>query len=98
MIRKLVLAAAVAGALGATAAAPAFADGPKFSTETSLISDIWANEAAKAAFAKVFPEVVDNPQLDQAMSFTIVDVAGYAPDIFTEEKIKELQAEFDKIQ
>lgn len=98
MIRKLVLAAAFAGVLGAPAIAPAFADDPKFSTETTILSDIWANEQAKAAFAKVFPDVVSNPQLEQAMSFTIMDIAGYAPDMFTEEKIKELQAEFDKIK
>lgn len=94
MIRKLVLAAAFAAALGA----PALAEDPKFSTETSILSDIWANEQAKAAFAKIFPEAVENPQLEQAMSFTIMDIAGYAPDLFTEEKVKELQAEFDKIK
>lgn len=94
MIRKLVLAAAFAGML----AAPAFADEPKFNTTTTVLSDIWANEAAKAAFVKVFPEVAANPQLEQGMALSLAEIAGYVPDMMTEDKLKELQAEFDKIK
>jgi hypothetical protein len=94
MIRKLVLAAAFACALGA----PALAEGAKFSTATTTIGDIMANEQAKAAFVKVFPGVAEDPRLDQALTMSVAEVAGYEPSVFTEEKIKELQAEFDKIQ
>jgi hypothetical protein len=95
MIRKLVLAIALSGMAMAPAA---FADGAKFNTTTTLLGDILDNAAAKAAFAKVFPELAANPDLEQGRSMTLADIAGYVPDQFTPEKLKELQAEFDKIK
>jgi hypothetical protein len=94
MIRALVAAAV----LGAAAFAPAaFAETAKFNTESTLLSAIWANAEAKAAFTKVFPEVAANPQLEQGMGMSLAEISGYVPDMMTPDKLKELQAEFDKI-
>ena len=95
MIRKLVVAIALAG----LAMAPgAFADGAKFNITTTLLGDILDSPAAKAAFAKVFPEIASNPDLDQGRAMTLTEISGYAPDQITPEKLKQLQAEFDKIK
>jgi hypothetical protein len=95
MIRKLLAAAA----LTVVAFGPAaFADEAKFNTTTTVLSDIWANPEAKAAFTKVFPEIASNPQLEQGMSLSMAEIAGYVPDQFTPEKLKELEDEFAKIK
>jgi len=95
MIRRTLAAAALAAAVLGPAA---FADELKFNTSTTVLSDIWANPEAKAAFTKVFPEVAANPQLEQGMSLSMAEIAGYVPDQFTPEKLKELEAEFAKIK
>ena len=95
MIRKLVVAIALAGlALAPTA----LADGAKFNITTTLLGDILDNAAAKAAFAKIFPEIASNPDLDQGRAMTLAEISGYAPDQITPEKLKQLQAEFDKLK
>lgn len=94
MIRKIFAAAAAAAVMTGAA----FADEPKFNTTTTLLSDIWANPEAKAAFVKVLPGVAANPQLNMGMGMTLPEIAGYVPDEMTPEKLKELQAEFDKIK
>ena len=95
MFRKLIVAAAFAVALSPAALAQ---DAPKFSTTSSTIGAILDNEEAKAAFIKAFPEVADNPQLDAAREMTLQDVKGYAPDIFSDEKLAALDAELAKIK
>jgi len=95
MIRKLLAAATFALALSPVALAQ---DAPKFSTKTSKISEILANAEAKAAFAKVMPEVAASPQLEQAVGMTIDEVKVMAPEYFPEEKIKELDVELAKIK
>lgn len=95
MIRKLLAAATFALALSPAALAQ---DAPKFSTKTSTIGQILDNAEAKAAFAKVLPEVAVAPQLEQAREMTIEDVKGMAPEYFPEDKVKELDVELAKIK
>lgn len=95
MIRNVLAAAAFALALAPAALAQ---DAPKFSTASSTIGAILDNAEAKALFIKAFPEVADNPQLDAARDMTLQDVKGYAPDIFSDEKLAALDAELAKIQ
>ena len=95
MIRKLVVAIALAGmALAPTA----LADSAKFNTTSTLLGDILDSPTAKAAFAKVFPEIAANPDLDQGRGMTLTENSDYVPDQVTPEKLKQLQAEFDKIK
>lgn len=97
MIRKLIVAAAFAVAMSPAALAQ---DGgaPKFSTTTSSIGAILDNAEAKAAFVKVFPDLADRPELDQARDMTLEVVKGFAPEYFPDEKLKELDAELAKIK
>jgi hypothetical protein len=99
MIRKILVAAALGVMVSAPIAlAQDAAPTPKFNITSTLLSDIWANEAAKAAFTKIFPEVAANPQLEQGMGLNVTEIAGYAPDLMTPEKLKELEAELAKIK
>jgi len=95
MIRSLLAAAAFAIALSPAALAQ---ETPKFSTASSTIGAILDNADAKAAFLKAFPEVADNPQLDAAREMTLQDVKGYAPEMFTDEKLAALDAELAKVK
>lgn len=94
MIRRLIAATAFALALSPVALAQ---EAPKFSS-SSTIGAILDNAEAKAAFVKAFPEVADNPQLEAARDMTVQDVKGYAPEVFSEEKLTELDAELAKIK
>ena len=96
-MRKLIIAAAFAAASLSSAA---FADeaAPKFSTTTSTVGQIMENEAAKAAFEKVMPDLAANPDLAQGYDFTLVDIQGYVPDMVTDEQLAELDAELASIE
>jgi hypothetical protein len=95
MIRKLVAAIAFAGvALGPVASA----EEPKFNVSTTPLGAILDAPTAKAAFTKVLPDLAANPDLDQGRSMTLTEISGYVPDQVTPEKLKQLQAEFDKIK
>jgi hypothetical protein len=96
MIRSLFAAAAFAVALSPVALAQDDT-APKLSS-ASTIGAILDNPEAKAAFAKAFPEAAENPQLEAARDMTLQDVKGYAPEIFTEEKLKEFDAELAAIK
>ncbi len=95
MIRKLLAAATFALALSPVALAQ---DAPKFSTKTSTIGQILDNPEAKAALAKVLPEVAASPQLEAAREMTIDAVKEMAPQYFPEDKVKELDVELAKVQ
>ena len=47
---------------------------------------------------KIFPELADNPQLDQAREMTLEVVKGFAPQAFPDNKLAELNAELAKIK
>jgi hypothetical protein len=93
---RLKMVAAVAAAVMALTTA-AHAEDAKFNTTTTLLGAILDDAAGKAAFAKVFPDLIVNPQLEQGRGMTLTQIQGFAPQIITDEKLKELQAEFDKI-
>jgi hypothetical protein len=95
MIRSLLAAAAFTLALSPAALAQ---ETPKFSTASSTIGAILDNAEAKAAFFKAFPEVADNPQLEAARDMTLQDVKGYAPEIFSDDKLTALDAELAKVK
>ncbi len=96
-MRKIIIAAAIAAASLAPAA---FADegAAKYSTSTTTIGEIMENDVTKAAFEKVMPDLAANPDLVQGYDFTLVDIQSYAPDMITDEKLKELDAELAKIE
>jgi hypothetical protein len=107
MIRKLLAAAAIAVAFAPAAlsqqaaapAAPATAEAPaaKFSTK-STIGQILDHAEAKAAFAKAFPDVASNPQLEGAREMVFADLATSYAEYFPADKVKELEADLAKIK
>jgi cytochrome P450 len=76
-------------------AAPATAKG--FSTASSRIGDLLADDAAKALLEKHFPGMSDNPQIAMAKGMTLRAVQAFAPDQFTSETLDALDAELAKL-
>lgn len=76
----------------ATAAAPAGA----LSVESTPIGDIIKNEKAKAALEKAIPGIP--AYYDQIGTMTLAQVAPMSQGAIDDAKLKELQAEFDKIK
>ncbi|MEW5686438.1 MAG: hypothetical protein AB1942_16090 [Pseudomonadota bacterium] len=76
----------------APAAAPAAG---KLSVETTPIGDIVKNEKAKAALEKALPTI---PQFyDQIATMTLTQIAPMSQGAIDDAKLKEIQAEFDKL-
>jgi parvulin-like peptidyl-prolyl isomerase len=78
----------------AAAAAPAAASG-KLSVETTPIGDIVKNEKAKAALEKALPAITQF--YDQIATMTLSQVAPMSQGAIDDAKLKEIQAEFDKL-
>lgn len=105
-MKKLILAAAIGlGAVmmasptlaqqtPATAPAAKPAAG-KISVQTTKIADLIKNEKAKAALEKALPEI--SGYYDQIGEMTLADVAPMSQGALDAEKLKALQAEFDKL-
>jgi len=99
-MKSLALAAALAlAAVSAPAMAQdhsAHAAASTISVETTPIGDIIKNEAAKAALEKAVPQI---PQFyDQIATMTLSQIAPMSQGALDDAKLKELQAEFDKIK
>lgn len=102
---KPVLLALVAAA--AIAAAPAIAQPPtdtaaasaeaaaKINVQTTKINDIIKNPAAKATLEKAMPPI--SQFYDQIGDMTLAEVAPMSQGQITDESLKALQAEFDKL-
>jgi hypothetical protein len=74
------------------AAAPAAG---KISVETTPIGDIIKNEKAKAVLEAALPTI---PQFyDQISSMTLAQVAPMSQGALDDAKLKQIQAEFDKL-
>lgn len=78
-------------------AAPAAASAAgALSVESTPIAEIIKNEKAKAALEKAVPAI---PQFyDQIGTMTLAQVAPMSQGALDDAKLKELQAEFDKIK
>jgi hypothetical protein len=100
-MKSIALAAALALA---SLAAPAFAQAPApaapatggpLSVQTSTVSEIIKNEKAKAALEKALPPITQF--YDQVGAMTLAQLAPMSQGALDDAKLKELQAEFDKI-
>ncbi len=77
-------------------AAPAAAKA--WSTATSRIGDLLADDAAKAVLEKHFPGMSDNPQIGMAKGMTLRAVQAFAPDQFTSEALDAVDADLAKLE
>jgi hypothetical protein len=98
--RQMKIVYAAIAALSLLAAAPAIAQTPaapaaKVSVETTKISEIAKNPAAKAALEKVLPQIAE--YYDQIGEMTLKEVAPMSQGALNDESLKTLQAEFDKL-
>ena|SRR5687767_7863517 len=78
----------------AAAAAPAAASG-KLSVETTPVGEIIKNEKAKAVLEKALPPI--SQFYDQIATMTLSQVAPMSQGAIDDAKLKEIQAEFDKL-
>ena len=76
-----------------TAPAPATAPAAKYSVQTTTLGQLADNPATRPIFAKYFPEVLNHPQFNEGLSFTLPDVVQYMPDVVTPEKLAAMDAE-----
>ncbi|MFN9928628.1 MAG: hypothetical protein ACK53I_17000, partial [Phenylobacterium sp.] len=74
----------------------AHAAATKISVETTQVGDIVKNEAAKAALEKAVPQI--SQFYDQIATMTLTQIAPMSQGALDDAKLKELQAEFDKIK
>ena len=96
MIRKLLAAAAIA----TVALSPAFAQEAeaKYSTAKQTIGELVKNEATKAVLVKHLPDLIANPQLAPGYDMNFADIAQFAPDQVTPEKLKAIDEDLAKVQ
>ncbi len=63
------------------------ADEPKFSSQTSMETILFTPELRKV-MAKHVPDLMSNPEIDQASVISLGELASYVPDQLTDEVIK----------
>ena len=89
--------AAVPALAQTAAAAPAAAEATgKFSVEKTPISAIWADPAGKAILLKALPPL--EQYMDQIKDMTLAAVAPMSQGAIDDAKLKEIQAELDKVK
>lgn len=76
-------------------AAPAAA-APAFSTAKTTLGVLLANSDTKAVLAKFLPNIVNNPQLAAAASFTVKDLQQFIPTV-TDKVLADMDVELAKI-
>ncbi len=64
----------------------------RLSTDSTL-RELLANEEAKAILLRRFPGFLDAPQLGMAMGFSLEQIAGFAPEVLTDEVMHSLREE-----
>ncbi|MAK60352.1 MAG: hypothetical protein CMK09_05195 [Ponticaulis sp.] len=80
-------------------ASPALADDEaKYSTAKTTIDVLMADEAAMAVLQDEIPDVVNNDQIGMAVGMTLHDIAMYAPDMLTAEKLKTIDTKLSEIE
>jgi len=101
---KIQLVAGLA-ALATLAAAPSFAQAPapapaaaagKWSVEKTPIGTIWADPTGKAILLKALPPL--EQYMDQIKDMTLSQVAPMSQGAIDDAKLKEIQAELDKVK
>ena len=101
---KSIIAGAVALALSAAAVAPALAQTPApaalaaLSVENTPIETLAANEQAKAVLEKEFPGITTHEAYPQFKAMTLSQVAPMSQGMITDDKMKVVQVELDKIK
>jgi hypothetical protein len=96
-MKKLFVAAALSAALTVGAASAWAAEAMKPLTADSTMGELTANPKAKDVLNKYIPEIVANPQMEQAKAMTLRSLQQYAPNI-TDDLLKKIDADLAKIK
>lgn len=67
----------------------AFAEDDKYTRNVSMAT-ILDNEELRAAMAEHVPNLMNDPQIEQARVISLNELAGYVPDQLTDEVIKKI--------
>jgi hemoglobin-like flavoprotein len=94
-MRRIVKSTLVAFAL--TAAAPAFAAGPAYSTEATDIGTLMDNPETKAVLEKHIPQIIANEQFQAARPMTFRAIQSFAGDALNDEVLAKIDADLAKI-
>ncbi|WP_334184798.1 hypothetical protein [Novosphingobium sp.] len=66
-----------------------------YKVDATDLGTLLDDPASKAILIKHIPEVVSNPQIEMGRAMTLSQLAQYAGDQITPEKLAEIQKEFD---
>ena len=72
------------------------ADEPKFSADTSMETILFTPEL-RQIMAKHVPDLMSNPEIDQASVISLGELAGYVPDQLTDQVVKAIVADLNKL-
>lgn len=79
-------------------ATPSYAGDAKYSTKTSTIGDLLDNEATLAIFEKHLPDVVNHPDIEMGLGFTLVDAQAFEPTLITDEALAAMDEDLAAIE
>ena len=74
-----------------------FADDGEYTRATSMEVILFTPEL-RAAMAKHVPDLMNNPEIDQASVISLGELAGYVPDQLTDEVLDAILADLNKIK
>ena len=63
----------------------------------SSLQQLLAADAARAIVARHAPGLLDAPQVDMAMGFTLEQIAGFVPDVLTDEVLRRIAADLERL-
>lgn len=78
-------------------AAPAQTTATAYSVENTTIGTLLADPAAKAILEKHLPAFMSSGRADSAGGLTLKALQQYAPDMFTDKALADIQADLSKL-
>lgn len=73
------------------------AEDGKYNKDMSMATILDSDEL-RAVMAKYVPDMMSNPEIDQARVISLGELAGYVPDQLTDKVIDSIIAEFNKLK
>ncbi len=72
------------------------AEEAKYSKDVSMAT-ILDNDELRAVMAKYVPDMMSNPEIDQARVISLSELAGYVPDQLTDKILDAIVADLNKL-
>ena len=97
VIEKVKVVLSVIGLSAALLCGTVNAEDSKYTRDT-MMEVILFTPALREAMAKHVPDLMANPQIDQASVISLGDLAGYVPDQLTDDVINAILADLNKVE